>query len=250
MWHLIVGLLLLVGVPIHAKFVLMTSLYNEKNVERLLEYIACIERNLEHPSIDTIHVMYDTSQDDATNTLYEYLKNKKVHITSIGERPSFGNFFDVATSLYHAKEIIVANADIFFNETLQELEGYDLSNKFLALTRWNVRRDGSVELFKQFNKQGKFNPETSYYSQDVWIFKAPLRRLNDQYTIKLGTWNCDSRIAFEAMQKGLVVINPCLTIKACHLHLSNVRHYQAVEIKRKYLRPVPWVTLDGHPYKE
>jgi len=45
-------------------FILITTLYNETNHERVKEYITCLEKNLRHPLIDKIHVLYDTTKDD------------------------------------------------------------------------------------------------------------------------------------------------------------------------------------------
>src|SRR3990170_7825794 len=204
-------------------FTLITILYNEKNPDRVAEYLTCLEHNLNHELIDTIHVIYDTSADNQNNRLLNSLKSKKVTISYIDSRPTYGYCFELANMLYPNSKIILSNADIYFNETLNLLRDYDLTGTFLALTRWNITKNGTLEIFKQY-PLGKFDQDWSESSQDVWIFKTPLH-IPKAHQIQLGLMNCDSRIAYEAHKSGLRVINPCLTIQCCHLHLTNIRNY-------------------------
>lgn len=200
-----------------AKFKLITSLYNETNKARFAEYRVCLEKNLEHPLIDEVYVIYDTSKDDDNNELLKYLETKKVTISFVDGRPTYGHCFHIANAYFPNSNVIISNADIYFNDTLKFLESYNLSNKFLALTRWDVLPNGQLRLFG-----GMHYPRSD--SQDVWIFRTPLRSFaNDN--IRMGLLDCDGRIAFQARQVGLQVINPCKTIQCCHLHLSNVRNY-------------------------
>lgn len=222
------------------KFVFFTSLFNEINPERAQEYITCLEKNLVHPMICKIHVVYDVSHDDAENKILKFLKSKDVEIHYINSRATFGDCFKLANSLYPNQKIIVSNADIYFNDTLNLLESYDLSNKFLALTRWNVERDGSLNLFWLHDREGNFRRSYEEYSQDVWIFSTPLRHFKDD--IGIGSWRCDSLLAYQANASGLKVLNPCLTIQCCHLHFSKIRHYKDVLVEGKVMR-VSWCTL-------
>jgi hypothetical protein len=140
--------------------------------------------------------------------------------------------------------VIISNGDIFFNHTLLLLERYDLTNKFLALTRWNVLKGGKLKIFKQYKPDGTFWKEASETSQDAWIFQTPLREFKNS-AIKIGTPQCDSLIAYQAAQAGLQVINPCLTIQACHLHRSGIRNYSPKDkaTRYNYMRSVSWARL-------
>jgi hypothetical protein len=60
------------------------------------------------------------------------------------------------------QSVVIANADMFFDETLRRLEEYDLSGKLLCLSRWDVQKDGTTCFFE--------HP----CSQDAWIFRAPI----------------------------------------------------------------------------
>ncbi|MDR3550284.1 MAG: hypothetical protein P4L31_02640 [Candidatus Babeliales bacterium] len=224
------------------KFVLIISLYNETDRERMQEYITCFEHNLKHPLIHGIHVLYDTSKDSRANKLLQYLESKKIKMSYITSRPTYASCFDLANKLYPNSKIILSNADIYFNETLEDMASFNLTDKFLALTRWNVKKDGSIELFKQYYG-GALRLDMSYASQDTWMFKTPLKKFKEA-NIKLGTMTCDTLISYQAWASGLDVFNPCLSIQCCHLHLSEIRHYDTwSHVMDKPLKILPWVTL-------
>jgi len=229
------------------KFILITVLYNEKNPKRLQEYLECFDLNLAHPAIQKIHVIYDTIKDDivdvSKNNMLNYLLSKNITISYITKRPSYNFCFDLANTRYHNQKIILSNADIYFNETLFLLLDYDLTNKFLALTRWNVQKDGTIKP----HIRSKLLPEhrgnyKAYDSQDTWIFKTPLQKIADD-TIQLGTKHCDGKIAYQAKKANLKVINPCLTIQCCHVHLSGIRDYDQQVQPTDKMTLVPWSIL-------
>ncbi|MFA5306442.1 MAG: hypothetical protein WC365_03250 [Candidatus Babeliales bacterium] len=200
--------------PIPRTFKLLTTLYNEKNDQRATEFITCMENNLRNSSIDTIHVLYDTAKDDKQGSvILTYLKSRNITISYIPERATYGDFFKLANERYSRCKIIVSNADIFFNETLTALEPYDVSNKFLTLTRWNVDRDGTLVAF-----------DPTGGCQDTWIFQTPLPKFEND-AIKIGILECEHAIAYQAKQSGLELCNPSLSIQCCHLHLSEIRNY-------------------------
>ena len=225
------------------KVTLITVLYNEMHEQRKNEFITCFERNKQHPAIEHIHVVYDTSKDTAAHSeILDYLKQQECTISYVIGRPTYGYCFDLANGQYPNARIILSNADIYFNDTLNKLEGYDLNNKFLAITRWNVLDDGRLEIFKQFKADGSFDEPMSQLSMDAWIFKTPLKTfINPEF--QLGTWACDGYIAYQAYISGLDVINPCLSIQCCHLHLSKIRHWIPQSIPGAKALRVPWGTL-------
>ena len=217
-------------------FILITVLYNETNSKRMQEYTTCLERNMAHQLIEKVHVIYDKKRDDDDNKLLQLLKNKQVCLTYVTGRPTYSFCFKLANEHYPNKKIILSNADIYFNDTLLLLQEYDLTNKFLALTRWNVQKNGKMQL--QPARRGRDN----IWSQDSWFFQTPLRDFIDD-TIQLSTINCDTWIAYQAKKVGLDVINPCLDIQCCHLHLSQVRHLGNMPLPKGPGFGVPWSRL-------
>ena len=217
-------------------FILITVLYNETNAKRMQEYTTCLERNIAHQLIEKVHVIYDKARDDDDNKLLQVLKSKHVSLTYVTGRPTYSFCFKLANEHYPNKKIILSNADIYFNDTLLLLQEYDLTNKFLVLTRWNVQKNGKMQL--QPARRGRDN----IWSQDSWFFQTPLRDFIDD-TIQLSTINCDTWIAYQAKKVGLVVINPCLDIQCCHLHLSQVRHLGNMLSPKGPGFGVPWSRL-------
>lgn len=221
----------------NGKFVLITSLYNETNKERTNEYIYCLEKNISHPCIDQIHVVYDTINDDVKNTLLNYLKNKNsIKISYVKGRPSFGYLFEIANNTYNGKTIILSNADIYFEKSLELLLNYDLTSRFLSLTRWEVARNGTLS--PNFGWGG-------HYGADTWIFKSPIEKFKDD-SFALGTWGCDGFLIYQAYKSSLTPLNPCKTIKCCHYHQSGIKHYSqdpALVPKNKGMAWIPAGTL-------
>lgn len=221
------------------KFILITILYNERNEKRRAEYLECLMRNIDNEAIGHIHIIYDTTQDTGESSLLKILQQKKVSIIPYNNgRPTFEYCFNLANSLYAERNIILSNADIFFNNSLYELVAYNLKHYFLVLTRWNVQNDGSLRAFILGNNK---NMESS---QDTWIFRTPINLFKGADILKIGVPHCDGQIAYYARASGLIVRNPCKTIQCCHLHLSQVRHY--VEDNRPPFRtmiPVKWETV-------
>lgn len=190
-----------------------------------------------------MHVLYDTIKDDKKNKILNYLKTKNIKISYIKGRPTFNYCFTLANEQYANSKVIISNADIYFNNTLYLLSDYNLNNKFIALTRWNVTPTGSLKIFKQFDKNGNFRADWTYYSQDAWIFQTPIQKFNYD-AIALGTLYCDGMIAYQADQVGLNVFNPCYSIQCCHLHLSEVRNYARPSYPPYPMKPLPWISLN------
>ncbi len=210
-----------------SEIVLITSLYNETNSERACEYIECLRSNLTHPLISKIHVFYDTSNDHKTldSRIYNFITiHPKITIDYCTTRPSFGALFNCANSKYREKTIIVSNADIYFNDTLHLIAPIDFSKKVFALGRWNVTKNGTLELaMEDFCVGDEVWHQPSACSQDSWIFKSPLTIHADD--IILGTPHCDHYLAYRLAMSGYEVYNPSKSVQCCHLHLSNIRNY-------------------------
>ncbi|HEB41893.1 MAG TPA: hypothetical protein ENI08_02650 [Candidatus Dependentiae bacterium] len=107
-------------------------------------------------------------QDKEKNELLQFLCSKDVEITYHSGRPSYGFCFQLAQRNYPEYKIILCNGDIYFNETLTKLVEYDLTGKFLALTRWDERSDSKLVPYRRMRRRDTTD------SQDAWIFQLPL----------------------------------------------------------------------------
>ena len=193
-------------------FSIVTSLYNEKNTERIGEFIYCLEMNLSNEFISAVHIFYDTSKDDDDNILFNRLTNlKNVSITRIDKRPSFRELFEYSNKHLSFRNIIICNADIYFNNTLALLINITITKIFFVLTRWDVQENGDLKLLSD-----SVTKLPNYLSADVWIYQSPLA-VDFYCDYELGTYYCDSFLNTQLFNSNRKIFNPCLDIQACHL---------------------------------
>lgn len=199
-----------------AQFVLLTSCYRETAPARVSEYRECLQRNLDCAHISVVHLLREAG---APSPVPEH---SKLRCVMHRRRATFQDYFDYANRLPIGTRVIVANADIFFDESLGELNGYSLKERFLCLSRWDLRPRGGSVLFE------------NCWSQDAWIFQTPISIAKCDFP--LGIVGCDNRIAALAAEARLHVSNPARTVHATHLHLSGIRNYAPhVRIRGRYL---------------
>jgi len=97
--------------------------------------------------------------------------NKKSLLFSIirnfDNRPTYDKFFEL-TKEYPNDINILANADIYFNDTINLTQGIGKKECY-ALTRWEEEGDQIVpfETKHSYNKQAH-----AKHSQDVWVFNG------------------------------------------------------------------------------
>ncbi len=206
-------------------FQLITTYYKANEPEREAENIQCLLNNLNHPLIERVHLFLQT----------EYVpnipENAKLLYIEHGRRPTFSELFEFGNKIGNNEVIkIVANSDIYFDETLKLAS--DALNRWgiLALTRWDLKEDNSFEFYNNFK------------SQDVWIYKKQIK--SDIGCYHIGRHGCDNRLVYEFKSKNYKIANPSLTIKTIHIHQSALRpyfddpNYEFVSPPFDYLLPV------------
>ncbi|MBF0489702.1 MAG: glycosyltransferase family 61 protein [Candidatus Omnitrophica bacterium] len=184
---------------------LLVSLWDDPDPKRREEFFSCLYKNIENPYIKRIYVFYE----DTTGLWKEVLQNEKIQVVFLKEYPTYRTFIDYANQYLSGKMVAIANADIFLDESLELLREYDFSRKVLALTRYN---------FAPYKNWEGSLWERNYYSQDTWIFRAPLTGVFAD--IRIGYLGCDGWIAYELERAGFNVLNPSLDIKTWHVHAN------------------------------
>lgn len=185
-------------------FELITTYYSEKDDERKKELFQAIFNNCTNPLISNIRIICESGADEINQI------DGKIDVISVNRRPTFKDLIDVANNLNSDIIKIIANTDIYFDESLT-LASKITNDQVFCLTRWNQTMDGNIEFFPNFK------------SQDTWIFKSKLPTDIGEYF--LGLPGCDNRFAFELTSKGFNVCNPSLSVRTIHLHNSNQRNY-------------------------
>lgn len=184
---------------------LFLSYYQDKNQARQKELDECLSNNISNPLIDEIHLLLEYPCDE------EIINNEKIFKVHVKARPSYSVFFDYINTVARPEDIsIIANSDIYFDETLSLLDKYTDKN-VLALCRYDIKKDKAVFMNR-------------WDSQDTWIFKGKIRQVPDS-DFRPGYPGSDNAIANRLYRAGYNVINPSRTIKTYHLHESQVHNY-------------------------
>jgi hypothetical protein len=182
---------------------LFTSYFKGDDIVRQKEFNYCLAKNKANISINRII----------------YFKH----------RPTYQDFFR-ATKDYPNDINILANADIYFNDTIQIANNINV-NECYALTRWELHK-GSIILFEdRHSGQAK-----ARHSQDVWIFRGAVNRGNIG-KFHLGIGGCDNRIAYQIHNAGYLISNPSLSIQTIHVHKDDFRK----ETNQSIPPPYKWI---------
>lgn len=184
-----------------------------KNNLRQSEFDLCLSKNNENRYIDNIYLVRD------------------------GERATIQDFFDVMSR--HPNDVnIIANLDIYFDDTIRLAERIG-KNQCYALTRWEDVKGKVISFSDQHGK-----PSPPEWSQDAWIFRGSVSQRNFQIVtalhkhsgssvsipFTLGVPGCDNKLAAMLKNFNYAVTNPSLSIKAIHLHESELRTYGEYQI--------------------
>jgi hypothetical protein len=179
-------------------FNLLINWFHCEDKDRGDEYYISLFKNLENPHISKVF-LFSTSKTEP--------KHDKIEVIKFSEDPTVKDMVEYADENLRGKKCIIANTDIVFDDTLCLME--DLSNKFVALTRWE---EGS--LYRPAHGSDK--------SQDSWVFISPVG-FSDKLDFTLGRLGADNIIAYEANKAGFQVTNPSRYIKTHHMHRTKYR---------------------------
>ena len=204
--------------------ILLTSYYLEKNKSRADELRYCLQKNISNPHILKIVLLCE-------GELVQSRSDKVLEVL-INKRPTFSDFVSFANNETDTDIKIIANSDIYFDVTLKIAKDCLIDNEIYCLTRW----DEEARCIKFYN---------NFKSQDAWIFRGSLTENIGNYY--MGLPGCDNRFAKELLDSGRRIDNPSLTIRAIHVHGSNLRNYSksADRVIGKYAYPLP-TELENH----
>ncbi|MCL4380489.1 hypothetical protein M1466_03320 [Candidatus Dependentiae bacterium] len=215
---------------------LLIQMYNEKNADRQAELLYCIERNIRSKFFTTITIFYDGTPDDNTYQklkLLQAIAPTMVSINCVQGRTTYRQMFAFAnTNIAWGEVICLANADIFFDESIL-LSDTIKDQELFAVGRYETMSGtlhGPWEL-----------SSVAHSSQDLWVFRNPCaiqcfapttdsgKIILHDTAFPLGVWGCDGTIARIANEQEIPVSNPCLSIKIYHWHTSAVRNYKPTQ---------------------
>jgi hypothetical protein len=197
--------------------ILITTYYKNKNLDRQYEIDQCLIKNSNNKYIKEIYLLgneyFNLSFIENRSKIKQIIiNNEKKYKLKYNDSIKFINK-NLENNL-----CILANSDIYFDNSLEKLIEYKMENKLFALLRYDLDSNGNYELFKRYNI-----PRND--SQDSWIFKSPLNVDLNNFDFSLGTLGCDSVFAQKIYEEGYKISNPSLDIISVHYHLIDYRTY-------------------------
>lgn len=180
--------------------------------DRRREIDECLRRNIDCPAIDRI-VLLAQSTEDHRASVPQSSKLVWLELPPDVQRPRYSDFFQAVNSYTTTPWDlnIVANADVFFDETLNLLKPLNLFGVCIALSRWEWKNDHAASVAYE-------------NSQDCWIFQGPIRPLTEQIDFPIGIYGCDWRIAWILRHNDYVLVNVPYDVRHYHIHDSTYRN--------------------------
>jgi hypothetical protein len=201
--------------------------YIDNVKERAAEVTEVLKKNIANPLFEKIHVFCEDPEETyaaaGVQTLFD---NPKVCRIQLGRRGTYKDLFTHLSAEAPGKVCVGSYCDIYFDDTLSLVKDVDLSGVFLSLAKWDVGKTADMRDWDHYAQRRKFRNKGPYnpvWSQDCWIFKAPLKEFPCDWGF--GIPGDDNLLTYKAKEAGLHVVNPSLSIKAWHLHESGSRRW-------------------------
>jgi len=207
------------------KFILVTTYYKSHDKQRQKELDKTLYLNVNNKNISKIYLLNDKIYELNENVKY----SKKIEQIIINNNPKYKLKFNDAIQFINSKPsnhlYILANSDIYFDDSLQKIKKNNMENKLYALLRYDIDDNNNSNLLIETDKNRDNYGKPNNHSQDTWIFKNPLNINLNNINFALGTYGCDNMFANAAYNSNILLENPSLDIYTYHLHQSNVRTY-------------------------
>jgi hypothetical protein len=200
------------------KINLYSTYFRCEHIERQKEIDFCLIKNLENMYLYNINIFLSSLDVDHLMQLTEklgFFEKNKLNLIILDKIPSYKNWLDISGT---KNEISVfANADIYFDESINKIFNYLKNEKSLiCLSRHEVLQTQIVP---------HQNPK---WSQDAWVINSNtihnidfLNKLN----LSTGKCRCDNKFAYYFAINGWDLYNPFMDIKCYHKHDSKLRNY-------------------------
>ena len=189
--------------------VLITQFYAPADAALSRDVTEALEINLRNPAISEVLLLTERYFDFSALPFAH-----KVRQRVIGARLTFADAFRSANSAYRNWHVIIANADICFDETLAIVTRADLEGRVLALSKWKRKRGGAGGR-PSTGGTDRLLLVLRTESQDAWLFRSPIREgviLKSRFN--LGAVRCDNRLAKVLKEENYEVVGPVFAVHA------------------------------------
>lgn len=201
--------------------ILLTSFYQSPHPERNAELQECWNRNEQCAALSLIYRFVESDFKD--HKWSPCVKNNIVPVER-GKRMTFAQYFNFANEKFaDGTPVVVANADIWFDETLANVNEQNLDRKTVfACSRWGFWNDKPTWHWDEGYSV------SALVSQDAWIFRTPVQ-WKRPLDFTPGCPGCDNALAHAFQDAGYKVINPTepgpKSLKLHHEHRSQKSNY-------------------------
>jgi len=204
--------------------------------KRQQEIDYCLEQNINNIYIDKIYLL---NEKEYSNSLF---KSKKIEQIVINDRLKYSYAIDFANKNCKDDIVIIANNDIYFDDTLLVLDHLDEKewiDKLIVLTRYERSKNNEIlsqdKIPHYYSKHyNTFFKSQRIWSHDAWIFKGKLKTFPCDFY--LGVHGCEGAFITQLKKNTHIKVqNGYPYIRAIHYHLSkfrttSIKKYDAKEI--------------------
>jgi hypothetical protein len=231
------------GPEVPGDIVLIQQYYLDDDFSRRAENKLCLLTNSQNSAITKIILLNEklySSEELGVNS-------DKIEQVVIDKRLTYKNVFDYVSDNNINGYIVLANTDIFFDNTLANVMRTGISTSRQMFCQLRFEYESGLEL----DKCPLFGPRPN--SQDAWIWHSNAKTTPKQrkvLDVKLGTPGCDNKIIYLFNLLGFACYNEPYLMKAYHYHESQVRTYDPSTTKsvkpHYYIYPVLPTSSGNH----
>lgn len=197
---------------------LIMQFYIDKDSDRQKEIRQTLYLNTNNKSINKIYLFNERIYTDEELGV----KSDKIIQIDISSRLKFSSIFNLIEQHNINGYVVIANSDIFFDKSIENVWRYDLiNNNILSLCRHEF--DGISRL-----KDCKIFSEGRPDSQDAWIFHSGnniQQKYRHIFDFEMGKPGCDNKLIYLFQILGYQCYNEPTIVKIYHNHNSTLRNY-------------------------
>lgn len=242
---------LIVGEKTENQINLFIQFFIHPNPERYNEIKTCLKYNVMNPLINYIYLLNEQTVDASYKLFTEEelgIYSQKIIQIPLGHRMMYSDVFDFALGMNCHGYNVIANADIFFDETLENILKSNMNEKKIILSQLRYEYDGTARGIKIFGPR----PD----SQDVWIYHSKYGKIlanNKAFRFQLGQGGCDNHINYLFNHYGFELVNDPMFVHCLHYHKTQIRDYKQKDIIKPpylFINPVDFDTESNVNYDD
>lgn len=226
------------------KIYLIYQYFLHKNPERQKEIEFCLKKNSENKHI---HKIYLLNERIYSNKELGNVNMDKIVQINHKTRLKYKDIFSFVESEKLDGYIVFLNADIFLDDTIQNILKTDTNEKKTHCQlrfEFNINKDINTSLLSSTNRRPNKD------SQDTWIFhsKYNITKKKDLkfFDYYFGIPGCDNKFTYLMSSLGFKIYNDPYFIKTYHFHTTNIRNYtQNMRIQSLYLLIEPYISIEN-----